>query len=170
MSFLPFSFIQWQPKCMGPCWLLVRTHALWLTLYINHFDEGEGPGGKTSLMCLFKIIHLYYAGQKAWHLDRRQLVVTLFGRLCIYLVKFLFRLTLLSKTNIFLKRLVNTSVEMKKLVSFLSSSLNVEINFQSISNWASCIIAANKHRQLARRLLEPRLLAAIVYFKCRVNA
>ena len=27
---------------------------------------------------------MYYAGQKAWHLARRQLVVTLFGRLCIY--------------------------------------------------------------------------------------
>ena len=26
---------------------------------------------------------IYYAGQKAWHLARRQLVVTLFGRLCI---------------------------------------------------------------------------------------
>ena len=28
-------------------------------------------------------MHIYYAGQKAWHLDRRQLVVTFFGWLCI---------------------------------------------------------------------------------------
>ena len=29
---------------------------------------------------------IYYAGQKAWHLARRQLVVTLFGRLCMSLL------------------------------------------------------------------------------------
>ena len=28
-------------------------------------------------------LYIYYAGQKAWHLTRRQLVVTLFGRLCM---------------------------------------------------------------------------------------
>ena len=33
------------------------------------------------------IMYRYYAGQKAWHLARRQLVVTIFGCLCIYIIK-----------------------------------------------------------------------------------
>ena len=36
---------------------------------------------------------IYYAGQKAWHLARRQLVVTLFGRLCMSDMIFLQKLT-----------------------------------------------------------------------------
>ena len=41
----------------------------------------------------------YYAGQKEWHLTRRQLVVTLFGRLCI--VYFCYMMTYYSKSGRF---------------------------------------------------------------------